>query len=266
MRCRPLPLLRVFACLLFPVASLLLTAACSRHETAAEAGIRDQTLLLGNGAEPKDLDPQVVTAFTDGNILVALFEGLTCIDEKSSQPVPGIAERWETSPDGLTWTFHLRTNSKWSNGDPVTADDFVYSVHRMLSPKFAAEYSYMMWPLQNAEAFNTGKLADFSQVGVRALDPQTLQLTLGSPCPWLLALTAPAWAATLPDVPPLRVSPRFHAVGPGAARGALVWLPGTSGAGDPGPPGEPDIVGRLAGAGLDVWRFDRPRGQVQAFA
>ena len=77
----------------------------------------------------------------------------------------------------------------------------------------------------------------------------------------LLALTGPAWAATLPDVPPLRVSPRFHAVGPAAARGALVWLPGTSGAGDPGPPGEPDIVGRLAGAGLDVWRFDRPRGQ-----
>lgn len=190
MRRWPFSLFRILAGLLLPLSSLLITSACSRHETAAEAGIRDQTLLLGNGAEPKDLDPQVVTAFTDGNILVALFEGLTCIDEKSSQPVPGIAERWETSSDGLIWTFHLRASSKWSNGDPVTADDFVYSVHRMLSPKFAAEYSYMMWPLKNAEAFNTGKLADFSQVGVRALDPRTLQLTLGSPCPWLLALTA----------------------------------------------------------------------------
>ncbi len=176
------------------LSSVLLFTSCTKRETPAEEGIRTQTLLLGNGAEPKDLDPQVDVAYTDGNILIALFEGLTCIDDKTSQPVPGVAERWETSSDGLTWTFHLRPNAKWSNGDPVTAADFIYSIHRMLSPKLAAEYSAMMWAIRNAEAFNAGKITDFSQVGARALDDRTLQLTLGAPCPWLLALTAhPTW-------------------------------------------------------------------------
>lgn len=193
-RFRLLSVLRPLSSVLCLLSSVLLFTGCARRETAAEEGIRTQTLLLGNGAEPRDLDPQVDVAYTDGNILVALFEGLTCIDEKTSQPVPGVAERWETSPDGLTWTFHLRADAKWSNGDPVTAGDFVYSIHRMLSPKLAVEYSGMMWPIRNAEAFNTGKIADFSEVGARALDERTLQLTLGAPCPWLLALTAhPTW-------------------------------------------------------------------------
>ncbi|MES1167392.1 MAG: peptide ABC transporter substrate-binding protein [Pseudomonadota bacterium] len=170
--------------------AFLLLAGCARRETPAEEGVRTKTLLLGNGAEPKDLDPQVITAFTDSNLAFALFEGLTCMDEKTSQPVPGVAQRWETSADGLTWVFHLRANAKWSNGDPVTAADFVYSIHRMLSPKLASEYSYMLWPIRNAEAFNTGKVTDFSAVGVQAVDDHTLQLILGSPCPWLLALAA----------------------------------------------------------------------------
>ena len=170
--------------------TVLLAAGCARRETPAEEGIRTKTLLLGNGAEPKDLDPQVITAFTDGNLAFALFEGLTSMDEKTSQPVPAVAERWETSADGLTWVFHLRANARWSNSDPVTAADFVYSIHRMLSPKLASEYSYMLWPILNAEAFNSGKIADFSAVGVQALDEHTLQLTLGSPCPWLLSLAA----------------------------------------------------------------------------
>jgi oligopeptide transport system substrate-binding protein len=173
---------------------LLVASGCAKRETPVEAGIRTHTLLLGNQAEPADLDPQIATAYTDQNILMALFEGLTSLDEKTSLPVPAAAERWDISPDALTYTFHLRAGARWSNGDPVTAQDFVYSFQRILSPKLASEYSYMLWPIKNAEAFNTGKLTDFSTVGVAATDARTLRLTLERPTPYLLALAAhPTW-------------------------------------------------------------------------
>jgi len=186
---------RWFLFLLAPVAAALLPGAgCARRETPAEAGRRTQTLLLGNGAEPQDLDPQICVTYTEYNILISLFEGLTCMDEKTSQPVPGVAERWEASADGLAYTFHLRADARWSNGDPLTADDFVFSFHRMLSPGLASEYSYLLYPIRNAEAFNSGKLSDFAAVGVRALDAHTLRLELGHPCPYLPALAAhQAW-------------------------------------------------------------------------
>ena len=93
-----------------------------------------QILNLGNGAEPEGLDPHVVTGVPEHNILAALIEGLVAEDPKDLHPVPGVAERWEKSEDGLIWTFHLRKNAKWSTGDPVTAEDFVLSYKRMLSP------------------------------------------------------------------------------------------------------------------------------------
>ena len=173
---------------------LLLAAGCARLETPAEAGIRTQTLLLGNGAEPQDLDPQICDAYSDYNVLIALFEGLTCIDESTSRAVPGVAESWDVSADGLVTTFHLRAGATWSSGDPVTADDFVYSFHRILTPALAAEYSYLFYPIRNAEAFNAGRLTDFAQVGIRAVDPRTLRITLDHPCPYLPALAAhQAW-------------------------------------------------------------------------
>ena len=175
-------------------AAFLVAAGCARRETPAEAGRRTQTLLLGNGAEPQDLDPQTCLALTDYNILLALFEGLTCLDEKTSQPVPGVAERWEVSADGLAYTFHLRADARWSDGDPLTADDFLYSFRRILSPGLGSEYSYLFYPIRNAEAYNTGKLADFAAVGVSAPDAHTLRLELGHPCPYLPALAAlPSW-------------------------------------------------------------------------
>jgi oligopeptide transport system substrate-binding protein len=163
---------------------------CSRRETPVEVGIRRQILLVGNGAEPADLDPDTVTTYTDTHILYSLFEGLTKLDAKTSDPVPDLAERWDVSPDGKVYTFHLRANARWSDGDPVTADDFVYSFHRILSPAFDALYSYMLWPIKNAEAFNSGKMTDFSQVGAVALDAQTLQLTLEKPTPYLPAMAS----------------------------------------------------------------------------
>jgi oligopeptide transport system substrate-binding protein len=177
-------------CPLFSVLGLLVLAGCGKRETPVEEGIRTQTLLLGNLAEPKDLDPHILDAFTDMNIAVALFEGLTALDEKTAKPIPAAAERWEISPDGLVYTFHLRANAKWSDGTPLTSQDFAYSFQRILTPAFAASYSYMLWPIKNAEAFNAGKITDFSQVGIATPDATTLRLTLERPTSYLLALAA----------------------------------------------------------------------------
>ena len=172
------------------VASAFLTASCTKRETPVVEGIRTHTLLIGNQNEPATLDPQIVDAATDLNISVALFEGLTVLDEKTAQPLPGVAERWEVSPDGLTYTFHLRANARWSNGDAVTASDFAYSFERILSPALGSVYAYMLWPIKNAEEFNSGKLKEFSQVGVTVVDPATLRLTLARPTPYLLEIAA----------------------------------------------------------------------------
>lgn len=173
---------------------LLLLGGCPRRERPVETGIRDQVLYLGNGSEPRDLDPHVVVSFNDFNIVLALFEGLAAIDERTSQPIPALAERWTTSADGLVWRFHLRTGARWSNGDPLTARDFVFGIHRALAPKLASEYAYVLYPIRNAEAFNSGRLIDFSQVGVRAPDDLTVEIALERPTPYLAsAATLPAW-------------------------------------------------------------------------
>jgi oligopeptide transport system substrate-binding protein len=168
----------------------LFLLGCARRETPVEAGIRTQTLLVGSGAEPASLDPQLAVMYYDQRILPALFEGLTAIDERTARPVPAVAESWDVSSDGLVYTFHLRPNARWSNGDPVTAHDFAFAFQRILLPKLGAPYCYMLWPIKNAEAFNAGKLADFSAVGVEAVDAVTLRLTLERPTPYLPALAA----------------------------------------------------------------------------
>ncbi len=165
-------------------------AGCGRRTTPAEAGIKTQTLLLGNAAEPATLDPQLVDAWTDSNIDYALFEPLTWIDARTMRAVPAAAKSWDVSPDGLVYTFHLRPDGRWSNGEPVTAQDFVFSFRRILTPDFAASYSYMLWPIRNAEAYNEGRITDFSKVGVKALDPLTLQITLARPTPYLPSLAS----------------------------------------------------------------------------
>jgi oligopeptide transport system substrate-binding protein len=167
-----------------------LGSGCARRETPAEAGRQNGTLLLGNGAEPEDLDPAICTALSDYNVLIALFEGLTCIDEATSAAVPGAASSWDVSPDGLRYTFHLRPGLVWSNGEALTADDFVFSFQRSLSPKLGSDNSYLFYPVLNAEAFNAGKITDFSQVGIKARDPLTLEITLKAPCPYLPSLAA----------------------------------------------------------------------------
>jgi oligopeptide transport system substrate-binding protein len=103
---------------------------------------------------------------------------------------PGVAERWEISPDALHYTFHLRNDALWSNGDPVTAEDFLYAWKRALTPETASEYVYQLYYIRGAKDFNEGKTKDFSTVGVRAPDPHTLEVTLANPTPFFLDLCA----------------------------------------------------------------------------
>lgn len=170
------------------IATLFTTTACRRADTRVAAGDRTQTLHLGNSSEPSDLDPQLITSITDAQIVLNLMEGLTAMDPKDAHPVPGVAESWSVSADNLTWTFHLRADARWSNGDPVTARDFAYAFQRILSPNLASEYASLLHCLRNAADFNSGKLTDFSEVGVRVIDDRTLALTLHTPLAYLPAL------------------------------------------------------------------------------
>lgn len=173
---------------------LILLSGCGKRTAPVADAVDSRTLLLGNAAEPADLDPQLAAILSDQIIATALFEGLTLLDEKTTQPLAAAAESWTTSSDGLTWTFRLRDNLKWSNGEPLTADDFVQSWRRLLSPAFAADNAWYLFALKNAEAFNAKKLTDPAALGFRAPDPRTLVLTLERPTPYLAALVSmPAW-------------------------------------------------------------------------
>jgi oligopeptide transport system substrate-binding protein len=166
----------------------LLAGGCGKRETLVEIGNHAQELRLNNEGEPSGLDPQVAIGTIEHYIMLSLYEGLVTPNPKDLSLRPGAAESWEISPDVKTYTFHLRKNGRWSNGDPLTAQDFVESYHRILMPSLGAQYSYMLYPVTNAEAFNTGKITDFSQVGFKALDDYTLQVKLHSPTPYLLSM------------------------------------------------------------------------------
>ncbi|WP_207910697.1 peptide ABC transporter substrate-binding protein [Chthoniobacter flavus] len=173
---------------LIAVFAALALCACGRLGNRAD-------LVCLNGAESEVLDPPLMTAQATSRVAYALFEGLTAFGVKG-EAEPGVAERWEISPDGLHYTFHLRHNASWSNGDPVTAEDFLYSWRRALLPKTAAEYAYQLYYIRGAKDFNEGKTQDFSTVAVRAPDPYTLEVTLANPTPFFLDLCA--FTALLP--------------------------------------------------------------------
>ncbi|TDT58415.1 peptide ABC transporter substrate-binding protein [Fonticella tunisiensis] len=165
------------------VFALGLLAGCAKGGGGAAQVIR-----YNLGAEPKTLDPALNAAVEAGTIIENVFEGLMRLDEKD-RPIPGVAERYEKSADGLKYTFYLRKNAKWSDGKPVTAKDFEYAWKRALDPNTAAEYAYQLYYLKNGEAYNTNK-ATADQVGVKALDDYTLEVTLEAPTPYFLSLMA----------------------------------------------------------------------------
>jgi oligopeptide transport system substrate-binding protein len=165
-----------------------LVAGCGSGDQRAD-------LVILNGAEPESIDPAVITGQLDGRICYALFEGLLHFD-RFGKPQPGIAESWDLSSDGKTYTFHLRATARWSNGDPVTAKDFLLSWKRVLLPETASEYAYLLYHVKNAQTFNEGTLKDFGGVGLKAIDDRTFQVELEAPVPYFLDLCS--FATLLP--------------------------------------------------------------------
>lgn len=167
------------------MAVALAGAGCgSGGNGGVEAGI----LNYGNSVEPQALDPHITTGFSEHKILSALFEGLVDLDPDTLEPIPAVAESWTVSDDGKVYTFTLRENARWSDGAPLTAEDFVYSWRRILSPALASEYAYMLYCIENAQGFQEGTVTDFESVGVKALDARTLEVRLNNPTPWFLSM------------------------------------------------------------------------------
>ncbi|MCA1625328.1 MAG: peptide ABC transporter substrate-binding protein [Acidobacteria bacterium] len=132
------------------------SSATSRYfgQTAAP---QDNVLRYVTGSEPESLDTQFVTGQPEARIMMALYDGLVEYHPKTMEPIPAIAESWEIGTDGTEYLFHLRKNAKFSNGDPITAKDFVYTFRRGLTPEFAARNAYLAYYLKYAEAYNSGQ-------------------------------------------------------------------------------------------------------------
>ncbi len=179
-----LPLLRLIT---FGAAALLVStgAGCAKQHTGESKG---NVLHLGNGTEPSDLDPQTVTGRPESTVIRTLIEGLVTPDPRTLEARPGQAESWDVSEDGRVYTFHLRPDARWSNGDPVTASHFVESWQRILTPSLGSEYAYMLYPVVGAEAYHKGELEDFGRTGFAALDERTVRITLNNPTSYFLSL------------------------------------------------------------------------------
>lgn len=156
--------------------------ACSQEVAWPPCPAGEVCLVLGNGPEPISLDPHKINGIWESRILSDVIVGLT-EDGPDGKPIPGMAERWETSDDGLVWRFHLR-DAVWSDGVPVTADDFVFSLRRIMDPKTASEYASLLYFIKGAAPVNEGKAAP-ETLGVRALGPKTLEIALEHPAPYL---------------------------------------------------------------------------------
>lgn len=169
-------------------ALLVALTACSGGESNVTKGNREGILHYANGSEPQGLDPHVVTGVPESHLIRALFEGLAVKNPYTLEPEPGVAESWDISEDGKTITFHINPRAKWSNGDPMTAHDYVWSWDRALNPVMGNLYAYMLYPVVNAEAYSKGEITDFSQVGVKAVDDLTLEVSLNAPTPYFIQL------------------------------------------------------------------------------
>jgi oligopeptide transport system substrate-binding protein len=172
--------IRRAACVL--AAAVILAGPIGKITPAAA----EKVLRIANMAEPETLDPHKASTVNENNILRNLFEGLMVLDP-SGKVAPGVAESYSISEDGLSYTFRLRDNARWSNGEPVTAGDFVYSLRRIEDPKTHSQYAEVLYPIKNAEEVNTGKAA-LTDLGVAAVDARTLEITLKAPTPYFLQL------------------------------------------------------------------------------
>jgi len=175
--------------LLVPVALALAFAGTGRLERA--------DFVFNSGGEVSTLDPAAVTGVPEARIVRALFEGLCTRDPASLAPWPGVARSWDVSPDGRTYTFHLRPDALWTNGDPVTAQDFEWSFERLLAPETGASYASLLWCVTGAQAYTSGVDSageplerDWKSVAIQALDASTLRIRLIAPVPYFLDIVS----------------------------------------------------------------------------
>jgi oligopeptide transport system substrate-binding protein len=175
--------------LVIPLLAVAALCGCSHSHAGRPAGSAAQgtaTLLRGLGSEPDSLDPQKARADEAQRVLRDVCEGLTTLD-RSGGVAPGIAAGWQVSPDGRTYTFHLRHDAKWSNGQPVVAADFVGGLRRLVAPETASQYAEVVDVIVNTSDIVAGRKPPES-LGVAAPDPYTVIVSLSNPAPYLPAL------------------------------------------------------------------------------
>jgi oligopeptide transport system substrate-binding protein len=183
-KCLPQMMIRWF--LIAGIAGQLM--ACQK-ESQVDRASREGILLIGNSADPKSLDLHIVSGVLESNIMRALFEGVVQFDAKEDLAAP-LGAATELTPDETytVWTVKLRPDAKWSDGEPLTAEDFAFSYERILRPNLLAKYADMLFFLKGAEAFNKGDTTDFSTVGIEVIDEHTFKLTLRGPTPYFREL------------------------------------------------------------------------------
>lgn len=166
-------------------------------ETRKQKEADSSTFTYALSDDPETFDTAQMSGAPEGRVAFNTFEGLlmpaqTTEGAESTKDLvrPGVAEDWEVSDDGKTYTFHLREDAKWSNGEPVTAEDFLYAWKRAITPKFPADYNQLLHVIKNAEEYNTGQIGDFSEVGVEAKDDHTLVVELRYATPYFPELVA----------------------------------------------------------------------------
>ena len=183
-----------------PLVAVLALAGCARREpTPPPAG--QQVLRISQRNEPGDLDPAIASLPDEFFIIRALSEGLVVPGPDGGAVLEAAAERWEVTPDHLSYTFRLRPDERWSNGEPLTAEDFLESFRRVLSPGTAATKASLFLPVKNARDYLSGRIEDFGSVGFKAPDSRTIVVTLGRPMPpaeFLLYAASGPWIPVNP--------------------------------------------------------------------
>ena len=170
-----------FFLILFTATIVVLLNGCSK-DTITKS---NQKLVTYNvQTAPKTIDQQLGTSLSEAQIDAMCLEGLLVLGPDNGNILPGVAKTWNVSKDGIVWTFNLRKDSVWSNGDPVTTHDFNFAYKRALEPKTASQYAYMFYNIKNAQQYNSGKIKDFSKVGIKVIDDYTFQITLNAPVPY----------------------------------------------------------------------------------
>lgn len=187
------------------------------------------TLQLHNGGDPRTLDPHKASGNWEDRPISDYIEGLMTLDA-AGEPILGQAASYEVSDDGLVYTFTLRDDAVWSDGTPVTAQDFVLGAQRLQDPATASSYAYLNHFILNAEAINAGEITDFDELGVKALDDKTVEITLTAPTPYLLAALTHYTAYPVPSHIVEANGEEWSQIGNLVANGPYVpveWVPGS---------------------------------------